>query len=98
MLEMYLRQPGFTYIACKLLTKNKERIQNFKESRDLKYIYQNKLDKTCFQNDITHREFKDSPRKQILIKYYVIKHFILLKIKSMMNRKKVLFQWFTNFR
>ena len=63
MLEMYLRQPGFTYIACKLLTKNKERIQNFKESRDLKYIYQNKLDKTCFQNDITHREFKDSPRK-----------------------------------
>ena len=28
MLEMHLRQPGFTYKACASLTKNKERIQN----------------------------------------------------------------------
>ena len=28
--EMHLMQPGFTYIACGLFTKNKERIQKFK--------------------------------------------------------------------
>ena len=28
MLEMHLRQPGFTYSACGPFTKNKERIKN----------------------------------------------------------------------
>ena len=46
--EMHLRQPGFTYSACVPFTKNKERIQNFKETGDSRYIYQNKLDKVCF--------------------------------------------------
>ena len=54
--EMHLRQPtaldksGFTYIACVLFTKKKEGIQNFKETGDSRYIYQNELDKTCFQH------------------------------------------------
>ena len=30
--EMYLRQPRFTYSACGPFTKNKERIQKFKET------------------------------------------------------------------
>ena len=38
--EMYLRQPGFTYSACGLFTKNKVRIQKFKETGDSQYIYQ----------------------------------------------------------
>ena len=29
--EMHLRQRGFTYSACGPFTKNKERIQKFKE-------------------------------------------------------------------
>ena len=37
--EMYLRQPGFTYSACGPFTKNKERIQKFKETGDSRYIY-----------------------------------------------------------
>ena len=32
MSEMHLRQPGFTYSACEPFTKNKERIENFKET------------------------------------------------------------------
>ena len=28
---MHLKQPGFTYSACGPFTKNKERIQKFKE-------------------------------------------------------------------
>ena len=34
MLEMHLRQPGFTYSACGPFTKNKERIKMFKETGD----------------------------------------------------------------
>ena len=49
--EMHLRQPGFTYSVCGLFTKNKEGIQNFKRTRYSRYIYQNKLDKACFQNN-----------------------------------------------
>ena len=30
--EMHLKQPGLTYSACGPLTKNKERIQKFKET------------------------------------------------------------------
>ena len=37
--EIHLRQPGFTYRACGPFTKNKERIQKFKETGDLVYIY-----------------------------------------------------------
>ena len=36
--EMHLKQPGFTYSACGLFTKNKERIQKFKETGDTSYI------------------------------------------------------------
>ena len=38
--EMHLRQPGFTYSACGPFTKNRERIQKFKEKGDSRYIYQ----------------------------------------------------------
>ena len=43
--EMNLKQPGFTYSACGSFTKNKERIQKFKETEDTNYIYKNELDK-----------------------------------------------------
>ena len=50
--EMDLKQPGFTYSSCGPFTKNKERIQKFKETRDKTYIYKNALDKTCFEHDM----------------------------------------------
>ena len=59
MLEMHLRQPGFTYSACGPFAKSKEKIQKFKETGDSRYIYQNKLDKACFQNDMAYGDFKD---------------------------------------
>ena len=49
--EMHLRQPGFTYSACRAFTKNKERIQKFKQTGDSRHIYKNELDKACFQHD-----------------------------------------------
>ena len=61
--EMHLKQPGFTYSACGPFTKNKERIQKFKESGDTSYIYKNELDKACFQHDMAYGNFKDLARR-----------------------------------
>ena len=57
--EMHLKQPGFTYSACGSFTKNKERIQKFKETADASYIYKNELDKARFQHDMAYGDFKD---------------------------------------
>ena len=59
--EMHLRQPQFTYSTCGPFTKNKERIQKFKE--------RNELDKACFQHDMAYGDFKDLEKKQLLIKF-----------------------------
>ena len=61
--EMHLKQPGFTYSACGPFTKNKERIQKFKETGDTSYIYKNELDKACFQHDMAYGDFKDLKRR-----------------------------------
>ena len=61
--EMHLKQPGFTYSACGPFTKNKERIQKFKETGDTNYIYKNELDKACFQYVIAYGNFKDLARR-----------------------------------
>ena len=60
---MHLKQPGFTYSACGPFTKNKERIQNFKETGDTSYIHKNELDKACFQHDMAYGDFKDLQRR-----------------------------------
>ena len=61
--EMQLKQLGFTYSACGPFTKNKERIQRFKETGDTSYIYKNQLDKACFQYDMAYGDFKDLAKK-----------------------------------
>ena len=43
MLEIHLKQPKFTYSAFGPFTKNKKRIQKFKETEDTKCIYRNEL-------------------------------------------------------
>ena len=67
--EMHLRQPaspdksGFTHSTCGSFTKNKERIQKFKEMGDTNYIYKNELDKACFQHDMAYGDFKDLAKR-----------------------------------
>ena len=61
--EVHLIQTGFTYNACGSFTKNKERIQRFKETGDSRYIYQNELDKACFQHDMAYADFKNLTRR-----------------------------------
>ena len=43
-------------------TKNKERIEKFRETGDTNYIYKNELDIACFQLDMAHGDFKDFAR------------------------------------
>ena len=61
--EMHLKQPGCTYSACGPFINNKERIQITKETGDTNYIYKNKLDKACFQHDMSYGDFKDLLRR-----------------------------------
>ena len=62
--EMHSKQPGFTYSACASFTKNKERVQKFKETGDTNYIYKNILDKTCFQHDMACGDFKNWAKRK----------------------------------
>ena len=67
--EMHLRQPQFVYSACGPFTKNKERIQKFKETRDASYIYKKNCIKHAF-NMIWHMEILKIYQKELQqIKY-----------------------------
>ena len=61
--QIGLRQLEYIYSTCGQFTKNKERIQKFKETGDSRHFYQNELDKACFQHDMANGDFKDSTRR-----------------------------------
>ena len=61
--EMHLKQPGFTYSACSPFTKNKERIEKFRQTGNTDFVYKNKLDKACFQNDMAYGKSKDLTKR-----------------------------------
>ena len=92
--EMNLRQTGFTYNTCQPLTKNKERIQKFKETGDSRYIYQNELDKVCFQYDMTYGDFKQVKRWTASDKILPNEAFNIVKNPNMMNIKRVLWVFY----
>ena len=73
--EMNLRQPGFTYIDCGAITKNKERIQKESKTGESRYIYQKELDKACFQYDMAYGDFKDLTRRAESDKIFCDKTF-----------------------
>ena len=77
--EMHLRQPGFTYSACGPCTKNKKRIQKFKETVDSRCICKNELDKACFQHDMAYGDFKDSTKRKATEKVLKNKAFNIAK-------------------
>ena len=93
--EIHLRQPGFTYSACGPFTKNKERIKQLKEIGDSRYIYQNELDKACFQHNMAYEDFEYLPIRTASDKVLHDKALILLKIKNMVDINADWLQWFT---
>ena len=57
--EMHFKQPGFTYSACGLFTRNIERTEKFMQTGNTDFIYRNELDKACFQDDMAYGKSKD---------------------------------------
>ena len=76
------------------LQKKKERLQKLKETGDSRYIFQNELDKACFQYYMAFGDFKDLARRAASDKKYCTS--ILPKVLNMMDIKEVLLQWFIN--
>ena len=79
MSKIHLTQPGFTYNTCTPFTKNKERMQKFRETGDSRYIYQNDLDKAYFQHDMAYKDFKDISRRKASDKILRDKAFNIAK-------------------
>ena len=75
--EMQLKQLG-------PYTKKKKR-KKCKETGDSRYIYQDKLDKACFQHDMADADFKDLNRRTAADLVLRVKHLILLKMHNMMD-------------
>ena len=59
MLEMHLKQSGFTNTACGPFIENNERIEKFVQIKNTDFIYRNELDKACFQHDKAYGKSKD---------------------------------------
>ena len=76
---MHLRKARFIYSPCGSFKKSKERIQKFKEKGDSQHIYQNELDKACFQHDMAYGDFKDLTRKRASDKTLCGKAFNIAK-------------------
>ena len=79
---MHLRQRGFIYTACISFPKNKKQIQEFKETGDSGYIYQDQQDKACFKHDMASVGFKDLPKEIIEEKILCDKAFIFGKMPN----------------
>ena len=78
--EMLLIQPGFTYNACGPFTKKNFKMKKFKETWDWRYIYQNEIDKPCFQVCfLTDEDFNDLNRRTAAVKELRDKAFDFVK-------------------
>ena len=51
--------PEFTYSVCGSSSKHRERFLKFRGIGDLKPLYRNELDKTCFAHDAAYSDSKD---------------------------------------
>ena len=54
-------------------------MKKFLKRGDSRYIYQNELDKACFQHDMAHGDFKDLNRRTIANKVLHNKAFNIAK-------------------
>ena len=73
--EIHLRQPQFTYSACRRFSKHEQRIQKFKETGGTNYICKNELDKVCFVHDAAYSDSKDFTKRTVADKILKNKAF-----------------------
>ena len=77
--KIHFKSTWITYSACGPFTKNKERIQNLKETGDTKYNYRNVLDKVYFQHDMAYGDLKGLTRRTVSDKVLWGKAFNIAK-------------------
>ena len=88
MSEMHLRQPKFIYSACGPFAENKETIRKLIDRWEIQYIFIKTGQKNPTFSMIWLTEIlRIYLEKQLLIKYYIIKFMIWLKIKTKMDIK-----------
>ena len=75
----------------------RKREKKVRETEDSRYIYQNELDKACFQYDIAYEDTRDLNRRTAADKVLHHKAFDIAKNQNMMDINMDLFQWSTNF-
>ena len=80
--EIHLRESVFRYSVCGPYFNNKEIIKKLEETGDSRYIYQNELDKACFQHDMAYEGFKDLARRTASDKILRDKAFNIAKNKK----------------
>ena len=96
--EMHLKQPNFSYGACGVFAKNKERIEKFMQTGNTNYIHKNDLGKACFQHNIAYGKFKDLAKRTQSDKVLTDKAFqIAEKKQNMMDIKGDYLRWFASF-
>ena len=95
--EMHFKKPGFTYGACGTFTKNKERIQKFKETGDSGCINKNELNKAYFEHDMAYGDFKDLAKRTAPDKLLRNKAFNIAKNPKYDAYQRGLASMVTNF-
>ena len=80
--QLHLKQTGFTYSACGPFTKHRERIQKFRETVKLKYLYRNELDKACFTHDAAFSDSKDLAKRTISDKIFKDRAYEIARNRS----------------
>ena len=78
-LRLIIDNQGLPIVLVDHLKKLKEKIQNFKQTGDSRYIYRNELDKACFQHDMADGDFKDLKRRTAADNVSRIKAFNIAK-------------------
>ena len=68
MTELHSKQPGFIYSACRSFTKHCETIRKCREAGNLKDIYRNELERTCFSYVAAYFDNQDFTKRTILDK------------------------------
>ena len=82
MLEMYLKCLDLHIVLVVHSLKIKKEQKKIKETGESRYIYQNELDKACFQHDMIYVGFKGLNGRTITDNVLHDKAFILLKIQN----------------
>ena len=88
MSELDLQHPGLTYSVCGPFNKDCERIQKFRQTGDLKHLYRNELDKTCFLHNAAYCDSKYLAKRTISNKLLNDRDYEIVEIVNMMEIKE----------